>query len=89
MYFNSKDAIDADSFYEDVPPLKHGNVEYEFSRSENILEGEIYVGGQDHFYLETQSVIAVPKNEDSEIELFVCTQNPTQIQVNYYIHRST
>lgn len=89
FYFNSKDAIDADSFYEDVPPLKHGNVELGFSRSENILEGEIYVGGQDHFYLETQSVIAVPKNEDSEIEMFVSTQNPTQIQVNYYIHRST
>ena len=36
---------------------------------------------QEHFYLETQTTIAVPKGEDGEMELFVSTQNPTLTQV--------
>ena len=36
---------------------------------------------QEHFYLETQASIAVPKGEDGEMELFVSTQNPTLTQV--------
>jgi len=36
---------------------------------------------QEHFYLETQVTIAVPKGEDGEMELFVSTQNPTFTQV--------
>ena len=36
---------------------------------------------QEHFYLETQATIAVPKGEDGEMELFVSTQNPTLTQV--------
>ena len=38
-------------------------------------------GLQEHFYLETQASIAVPKGEDGEMELFVSTQNPTLTQV--------
>ncbi|KAL3270338.1 hypothetical protein HHI36_009386, partial [Cryptolaemus montrouzieri] len=37
------------------------------------------MGGQEHFYLETQAVIAVPKIEDDEIELHCSTQNPTEL----------
>lgn len=36
---------------------------------------------QEHFYLETQATIAVPKGEDGEMELFVSTQNPAFTQV--------
>ena len=36
---------------------------------------------QEHFYLETQATVAVPKGEDNEMELFVSTQNPTYTQV--------
>ena len=36
---------------------------------------------QEHFYLETQATIAVPRGEDGEMELFVSTQNPTLTQV--------
>ena len=38
-------------------------------------------GVQEHFYLETQATIAVPKGEDGEMELFVSTQHPTLTQV--------
>ena len=39
------------------------------------------MGGQEHFYLETHAVLAVPKGEDSEMEMFVSTQNPSETQV--------
>lgn len=39
------------------------------------------MGGQEHFYFETQSLIVVPKKEDDEMEIYSSTQNPTEIQV--------
>lgn len=44
--------------------------------------GEMHIGGQDHFYLETHCTIAVPKGEDGEMELFVSTQNLAKTQVS-------
>ena len=46
-----------------------------------MIEGEYHIGGQEHFYMETQGTIAIPK-EDKEIELHVSTQNATGTQVN-------
>jgi xanthine dehydrogenase/oxidase len=43
--------------------------------------GELYIGGQEHFYLETNCTIAVPKGEAGEMELFVGTQNTMKTQV--------
>lgn len=43
--------------------------------------GELYIGGQEHFYLETHCSIAVPKGEAGEMELFVSTQNTMKTQV--------
>ena len=41
------------------------------------------MGGQEHFYLETNACLAVPKGEDGEMELFVSTQNANETQVGY------
>lgn len=49
--------------------------------ADDIVEGEISMGGQEHFYLETHASLAVPRGEDGEMELFVSTQNPTETQV--------
>lgn len=38
------------------------------------------MGGQEHFYLETNAHLAVPKLEDGEMELFTSCQNPTRTQ---------
>lgn len=40
----------------------------------------MHMGGQEHFYLETNAHLAVPKCEDGEIELFSSSQNPTKTQ---------
>lgn len=38
------------------------------------------MGGQEHFYLETQACLAVPKPEFGEMEVFSSTQNPAETQ---------
>lgn len=52
-----------------------------FEIADDIVEGEVSMGGQEHFYLETHASLAVPRGEDGEMELFVSTQNPTETQV--------
>lgn len=44
------------------------------------LTGEMHMGGQEHFYLETNVTLAVP-GEDGEMELFVSTQAACKTQV--------
>uniref|UniRef100_A0A3Q2NQT9 Xanthine dehydrogenase n=1 Tax=Fundulus heteroclitus TaxID=8078 RepID=A0A3Q2NQT9_FUNHE len=40
----------------------------------------IHIGGQEHFYLETNVTLAVPR-EDGEMELFISSQSPSDSQV--------
>lgn len=41
----------------------------------------MHIGGQEHFYLETNITLAVPRGEDGEMELFVSTQSAAKSQV--------
>lgn len=74
-----QDAIAAQSFYEPIRTLQRGDLEAGFQQSDHILEGELHVGGQEHFYLETNATIAVPRDQD-EIEIFSSTQSPSKTQ---------
>ena len=65
--------------------IKKGDVVEGFSNSDVIVEGEMYVGGQEHFYLETHACIAVPSGEDNEMTLIASTQDKHAIQVNFII----
>lgn len=47
----------------------------------STFQGESKVGGQKHFYLETQCIIAVPLKEDDEMDIFASSQHPTEMQV--------
>ena len=49
-----------------------------------IDSSEIRIGGQEHFYLETQASIVIPKWEDGEFEIIAATQNPTETQVKIH-----
>ncbi len=42
---------------------------------DHVLEGEARVGGQEHFYLEPNAAIVIPKEMD-EIESYASTQVP-------------
>ncbi|XP_068088896.1 xanthine dehydrogenase/oxidase isoform X2 [Hyperolius riggenbachi] len=76
------DAIDKQSFYLPTKKIEKGNIEKGFQEADHIFEGDMYMAGQEHFYLETNCCIAVPKGEDGEMELFASTQNTTETQVS-------
>ena len=61
--------------------IRNGDVAEGFKTSDVIIEGEAYVGGQEHFYLEMQSGIAVPSGEDDEITMLMSAQFPNWIHV--------
>ncbi|KAF3824243.1 hypothetical protein GH733_008528 [Mirounga leonina] len=75
-----EEAIQHSSFFEPERKLEYGNVDEAFKVVDQILEGEIHMGGQEHFYMETQSMLVVPKGEDQEIDVYVSTQFPKYIQ---------
>ncbi|MFD1623406.1 xanthine dehydrogenase molybdopterin binding subunit [Azospirillum griseum] len=43
------------------------------------IDGRLAIGGQEHFYLESQIAMAVP-GEDDEVLIHVSTQHPTEVQ---------
>ncbi|XP_054265333.1 xanthine dehydrogenase-like [Macrosteles quadrilineatus] len=76
-----EDSIREKSFFGPVPKtLRYGDPEAVFAAAECVLEGEVRVGGQEHFYMETQACIAVPKGEDDEMEIISSTQHVSETQ---------
>ncbi|XP_071963030.1 xanthine dehydrogenase/oxidase-like [Antedon mediterranea] len=75
-----EDAIEKESYFEPVR-METGNMTNGFESSDKIIEGEMRIGEQEHFYLETQSCIAVPKQEEDFIEVFSATQDLRLAQI--------
>jgi xanthine dehydrogenase large subunit len=72
-------AIREQSFLTDVERMRRGKPEEAMLAAPHRLEGEIFMGGQEHFYLETQAALAWIDEGDS---VFVqsSTQHPTETQ---------
>uniref|UniRef100_A0A8C1EJN6 Xanthine dehydrogenase/oxidase n=1 Tax=Cyprinus carpio carpio TaxID=630221 RepID=A0A8C1EJN6_CYPCA len=75
-----QDAIANKSFFQPVRSIERGDVAQGFKDSDHILHGEMHIGGQEQFYLETNCTLAVPRGEDGEMELFVSTQSASKTQ---------
>ena len=43
------------------------------------VQGQLSIGGQEHLYLETQSALALPEEND-QLTVYASTQNPTEVQ---------
>jgi len=81
MCLTQQEAIKAESFYhEHSKRICNGNVEEAMKEADHVLEGSFQMAGQEHFYLETNSVVVIPKGEDGEMEIICSTQNPSEIQ---------
>ncbi len=63
------------------PPRKIecGSISAAFKVCDHIIEGTLRTGSQEHWYLETQSCLAVP-GEGKEIKLYSSTQHPSETQ---------
>lgn len=60
--------------------IQRGDPDKGFLKSDHVLTGEVKIGGQEHFYLETQCTVARPMGEDGEMEIYASTQAPSDVQ---------
>ena len=74
------EAIETNNFYAHGRELKkgtaiEGSIEEAFSKCDRIFEGTTRMGGQEHFYLETNAALVIPHIEDGNMEVWSSTQN--------------
>ncbi|KAI1343849.1 xanthine dehydrogenase [Xylariaceae sp. FL0016] len=79
--FTMEEAIEKDSFHPYFRYIKKGDVDEAFTKCDYTFSGVARMGGQEHFYLETNACLAIPKPEDGEMEIWTSSQNPTESQV--------
>uniref|UniRef100_A0A4W4EHP9 FAD-binding PCMH-type domain-containing protein n=1 Tax=Electrophorus electricus TaxID=8005 RepID=A0A4W4EHP9_ELEEL len=80
--FTTEEAVEQCSFYAPQRTLQRGDIHMAFQEAEHIYEGEIRVGGQEHFYMETQSMLVIPAREQKEVKVYLSTQHPTCAQMS-------
>jgi xanthine dehydrogenase large subunit len=73
------EAMAAGSLLEPAYVMQRGDVEAALKTSPRRVSGRLEIGGQEHFYLESQAAMAVP-GEDRDVTVFSSTQHPTEIQ---------
>ena len=74
-----EEAIEKNTLIASPRKIETGNIEKAFAEAEHLIEGELETGAQEHWYLETQSCLAIP-GEGNEIKIFSSTQHPSETQ---------
>ncbi|MET0358677.1 MAG: molybdopterin cofactor-binding domain-containing protein, partial [Pararhizobium sp.] len=59
--------------------LSRGDAVHEMPHAPRRVKGEMRIGGQEHFYLESHIAFAIP-GEDDDITVWSSTQHPSEIQ---------
>ncbi|MCQ2029424.1 xanthine dehydrogenase molybdopterin binding subunit [Stutzerimonas zhaodongensis] len=73
------DALRKRHFVLDSHTHKRGDSAGALATAPRRLKGSLHIGGQEHFYLETQ-VSSVMPTEDGGMIVYTSTQNPTEVQ---------
>ncbi len=73
------DAVSGQVFVRPPHTMKRGDSKAALASAPNRLQGELHIGGQEHFYLEGQVARARPE-EDGGVTLWSSNQNPTETQ---------
>jgi xanthine dehydrogenase molybdopterin binding subunit/xanthine dehydrogenase small subunit len=73
-------ALAAKSFLNEPNFIRRGNAGEAFSKAPLKLSGTFELGGQEHFYLETQAALAEP-GEDGSMFVTSSTQHPSEVQI--------
>jgi len=74
-----EEAMQAESLLAPPSVMQKGEPAAALAASPHRINGEISLGGQEHFYLEGQAALALP-GEDGAVHVFASTQHPTEIQ---------
>ena len=74
-----KDALKEEFFVRPTHTMKKGDFRTAIDGAPNKLKGELYIKGQEHFYLEGQVSYVVP-TEDRGMRVYTSSQHPTEVQ---------
>ncbi|TCK07485.1 xanthine dehydrogenase molybdopterin binding subunit [Marinobacterium mangrovicola] len=72
-------ALEQEHFVTEPHTHKRGDSAAALASAKHRISGSAHIGGQEHFYLETQISSVVP-TEDGGMIVFTSSQNPTEIQ---------
>ena len=72
-------ALSNESFILDPTHLSSGDAEVAVESAPHRLQGRLHTGGQDHFYLEGQVSMVLPR-EAGDLLVYSSTQHPSEIQ---------
>lgn len=82
--FTIEQAVAANSFLGGERRMGRGDVDAALASAENVFEGEVNIGGQEHFYLESQACIVTPgeptANGSCTVHVNSSTQHPSEVQ---------
>ena len=77
--FTIDEAIERESFIGKPRQMARGDVDAGFAQADDIIEGTLDVGGQEHFYLESMICVVVP-GEGRTMTVHSSTQHPSEVQ---------
>ena len=72
-------AIAQNQFIDKQYKIERGDCQAGFAEAEHIIEGQLVIGGADHFYLESQAALVYPGELD-QLVVHSSTQNPSEVQ---------
>ena len=74
------EALAAESRFEDGPRIwTKGDADAALAKAPHRLQARLSMGGQEHFYLESQAALVFPQ-EGGDVVVHTSTQHPTEIQ---------
>ena len=74
-----QDAIAKDNLITPPRIIENGNAEQVFKSAPHVIAGYLETGAQEHWYLETQTALAIP-GEGKEMLIHASSQNPAETQ---------
>ncbi len=80
-------AIAHSSFHTQPHTIRRGDSAAALAEAKHSIHGELHIGGQEHFYLESQAAWATP-GDDGDVFVASSTQHPSEVQaiVSHVLH---
>ncbi|MEI7500868.1 MAG: xanthine dehydrogenase molybdopterin binding subunit [Bacteroidota bacterium] len=72
-------AMAANNILAPARKIERGDAAAKMKSAQHIIKGELKTGAQEHWYLETQTALAIP-GEGREITMHAASQNPSETQ---------
>ncbi|MCK9423565.1 MAG: xanthine dehydrogenase molybdopterin binding subunit [Bacteroidales bacterium] len=72
-------AIALNNLIAPIRKIERGDVIGTLKKSPHVLKGTVHSGAQEHWYLETQTALAIP-GEGKEMQIYASSQNPSETQ---------